>query len=60
MKGLAMKPDLSGFAFGTCPADVKPDGRMMNGNTRTKVLEERGYDINRLPREIHEDRILHD
>jgi hypothetical protein len=31
---------------------VKPDGRIMNGNTRIKVLEERGYDINRLPREI--------
>ena len=23
---------------------VKPDGRVMNGNTRIKVLEERGYD----------------
>lgn len=31
---------------------VKPDGRIMNGNTRIKVLEERGFDINRLPREI--------
>jgi hypothetical protein len=31
---------------------VKPDGRIMNGNTRIKVLEERGYDINSLPREI--------
>jgi hypothetical protein len=33
------------------PLFVKPDGRMMNGNTRTKVLEERGFDINTLPRE---------
>jgi hypothetical protein len=30
---------------------VKPDGRIMNGNTRIKVLEERGYDIEALPRE---------
>jgi hypothetical protein len=31
---------------------VKPDGRIMNGNTRIKVLEERGIDINSLPREV--------
>jgi hypothetical protein len=31
---------------------VKPDGRIMNGNTRIKVLEERGFDLNSLPREI--------
>jgi hypothetical protein len=31
---------------------VKPDGRIMNGNTRVKVLEERGLDVNALPREI--------
>jgi hypothetical protein len=30
---------------------VKPDGRIMNGNTRIKVLEERGYDTDSLPRE---------
>ncbi len=30
---------------------VKPDGRVMNGNTRIKVLEERGEDVDRLPRE---------
>jgi hypothetical protein len=30
---------------------VKPDGRIMNGNTRVRVLEERGYDVNSLPRE---------
>ncbi len=30
------------------------DGRMSDGNTRTKVLEERGYDINSLAREIWE------
>jgi hypothetical protein len=34
------------------PLMTKADGRMMNGNTRTKVLEERGYDINSLPREV--------
>jgi hypothetical protein len=31
---------------------VKPDGRIMNGNTRIKVLEERGVDVNGLPREV--------
>jgi hypothetical protein len=30
---------------------IKPDGRIMDGNVRIKVLEERGFDINRLPRE---------
>jgi hypothetical protein len=30
---------------------VKSDGRIMNGNTRIKALEERGYDVNSLPRE---------
>ncbi len=30
---------------------VKPDGRIMDGNTRIKVLEKREYDINSLPRE---------
>jgi hypothetical protein len=30
---------------------VKPDGRIMNGNTRVKVLVERGYDIGSLPRD---------
>ena len=30
---------------------VKPDGTIMDGNTRTKVLEERGYDIESLRRE---------
>jgi hypothetical protein len=31
---------------------IKPDGRIINGNTRIKVLEERGFDINSLPREV--------
>ena len=30
---------------------VKPDGRVMNGNTRVKVLEERGVNVDSLPRE---------
>jgi hypothetical protein len=30
---------------------VKPDGRIFQGNTRIKVLEERGYPVNELPRE---------
>ncbi len=30
---------------------VKPDGRIFQGNTRIKVLEERGYPVNDLPRD---------
>ena len=29
---------------------VKQDGTVMQGNTRTLILEERGVDINQLPR----------
>lgn len=31
---------------------VKPDGRVLDGNVRIKVLEERDYDINSLEREL--------
>lgn len=31
---------------------VKSDGRILNGNIRVKVLEERGFDVNSLEREI--------
>jgi hypothetical protein len=34
------------------PLIVRPDGRVYQGNTRIKVLEERGYPVNDLPREI--------
>jgi hypothetical protein len=30
----------------------EPDGRIINGNARIKVLEERGFDVNALPREV--------
>ncbi len=33
---------------------VKPNGTIMNGNTRTKVLEERGVDVNTLERTVLE------
>jgi RHS repeat-associated protein len=32
---------------------VKPDGLIMNGNTRIRVLLDRGFPINTLPREIY-------
>jgi hypothetical protein len=32
---------------------VKPDGTMMNGHHRIKVLQERGVDVNSLPRELY-------
>ena len=32
---------------------VKPNGTIMNGNTRIKVLQERGVDVNSLPRELY-------
>jgi hypothetical protein len=31
---------------------VKSDGRVFQGNTQIKVLEERGYPVNDLPRDI--------
>jgi hypothetical protein len=31
---------------------VRPDGRIFNGNIRVKVLEERGFDVNVLEREV--------
>ncbi len=31
---------------------VKPDGRILDGNIRVKILEERSYDINTLEREM--------
>jgi hypothetical protein len=31
---------------------VKTDGRILNGNVRIKVLDERGFEINGLEREI--------
>jgi hypothetical protein len=34
------------------PLIVTADGRVYQGNTRIKVLEERGYPVNDLPREI--------
>ena len=37
------------------PLIVKPDGRIVQGNTRIKVLEERGYPVNGLPREVWDD-----
>jgi hypothetical protein len=30
---------------------VKPDGRVINGNVRVKVLKERGFDVDTLDRE---------
>jgi RHS repeat-associated protein len=32
---------------------VKPDGTIMNGHHRVRVLQERGVDVNSLPREIY-------
>ena len=32
------------------PLRVKPDGRIFQGNTRIKVLKERGYPVDDLPR----------
>ena len=33
------------------PLRVKPDGRVAQGNTRIKMLEERDYPVNDLPRD---------
>jgi hypothetical protein len=37
------------------PLLVKPDGGVFDGNTRLKVLEERGVNANSLPRQLYED-----
>lgn len=31
---------------------VYPDGTIANGNTSVKILQERGFDIDRLPRDV--------
>ena len=31
---------------------IKPDGRVVQGNTRITILLQRGYDVKTLPREI--------
>ncbi|MGI8570069.1 MAG: hypothetical protein ACR2KT_13910 [Methylocella sp.] len=36
---------------------VRPDGTVVQGNTRIKVLEERGVDVNSLPRAPYDDNI---
>ena len=36
------------------PLTVKPNGTVMQGNTRIKILEERGVDVNQLERVILE------
>lgn len=33
---------------------ARPDGRVVQGNTRVTILVERGYDVNSLPREVLE------
>jgi len=37
------------------PLTARSDGRIYQGNTRAKVLEERGIDINSLPRVLLKD-----
>jgi hypothetical protein len=37
---------------GAEPLKVKPDGRIFDGNIRVFILEQRGYDVNTLPRVI--------
>jgi hypothetical protein len=32
------------------PLQVKENGTVMDGNTRTKVLQDRGYDVNSIKR----------
>ena len=38
------------------PLCVKSDGTIVDGNTRIKALEERGYDVDGLPRVTHTTR----
>jgi hypothetical protein len=36
------------------PRTTYPDGRIIQGNTRIKILRDRGVDVDQLPREIYE------
>jgi hypothetical protein len=36
------------------PLTVKKDGTIIQGNTRIKVLEERGFDVDSLPYVLHD------
>jgi hypothetical protein len=36
----------------TCSLKARPDGTLMEGHHRIKVLRERGVDVDSLPREI--------
>jgi hypothetical protein len=38
---------------GAEPLMAKPDGTMINGHHRIKVLRERGVDVDGLPREVY-------
>ncbi|MGH8467797.1 MAG: RHS repeat domain-containing protein [Gammaproteobacteria bacterium] len=44
----SLRPGMEG------PLRATPDGRAFNGNVRCMILEQRGFDINSLPREIIE------
>ncbi|WP_339132479.1 RHS repeat-associated core domain-containing protein [Streptomyces sp. f51] len=42
------------------PLIAKPDGTIMNGNTRVSVLRSRGYDVDSLPREPYSGKKMTD
>jgi RHS repeat-associated protein len=42
------------------PLIAKPDGTIMNGNTRIAVLRSRGYDVDSLPREPYSGKTMTD
>jgi hypothetical protein len=51
IRGMSTDDILNSLAPGSRePLTVGPDGRIFDGNTRIKVLQERGYDVNSLPR----------
>ncbi|SDI16824.1 RHS repeat-associated core domain-containing protein [Sinosporangium album] len=44
----------------TEPLTAKPDGTIMQGNTRVRILRDRGYDVDSLPRVTHNPRLPED
>ncbi|MCY0931003.1 polymorphic toxin-type HINT domain-containing protein [Streptomyces sp. H27-H1] len=59
------KQDTEDIAFSLRPGAhepliAKPDGTIMNGNTRVAVLRSRGYDVDSLPRESYGGRRMTD
>jgi RHS repeat-associated protein len=48
VRAMSTEEIIYSLKYGEQPGIIKPDGTVMNGNTRLAVLQERGVDINKL------------